>query len=106
MLATLIDITDIKKAEDRINVLARIPEENPNPVLRFDKTHELVYANKASDDLLSAIKCNLGDAAPTVWQSWFKEAVDSSLDEEREFDFDHHTYRVLLLRTDRNGSSV
>ena len=100
MLATLIDITDIKKAEDRINVLARIPEENPNPVLRFDKTHKLVYANKASNGLLTAIKCSVGDTAPTVWQSWFKEAVDSSLDEEREFDFDQHTYRVLLLRTD------
>jgi hypothetical protein len=98
MLATLIDITEIKTAEDNIKVLARIPEENPNPVLRFDDQLNLVYANTAGDVLLAAINCEVGDKAPEAWQSWFREVPISSAADEREFNFGKHTYKLLLLR--------
>ena len=100
MLATLIDITEIKKAEDSIKVLARIPEENPNPVLRFNDQLKLVYANTAGGVLLAAIKCKVGDEAPEAWQSWFREVPISSAGDEREFNFGKHTYRLLLLRAE------
>ena len=106
MLATLIDITEIKKAEKRIEVLARIPEENPNPVLRFDRDFNLVYTNKACTDLLAAINCEIGGPAPELWQTWFKQMSGSLAGEEREFDFDMHTYRLLILATESGDINV
>jgi PAS domain S-box-containing protein len=46
------DITQRKKAEEEIKDLARFPNENPNPVMRFSRDGELLYANKASDSIL------------------------------------------------------
>ncbi|MFW5487814.1 MAG: PAS domain S-box protein [Desulfovibrio sp.] len=48
------DISERKKAEERIHDLARFPAENPNPVLRLSRDGELIYANKASQPILDA----------------------------------------------------
>ena len=104
MLATLIDITEIKNAEKSIEVLARIPEENPNPVLRFDRDFKLVYANTASDDLVKTLKLNIGDIAPASWQSWFNGLTEDS--QSLEFESDQRVYQLLILRTETGDINV
>ena len=104
MLATLIDITEIKQAEKRIEVLARIPEENPNPVLRFDRDAKLVYANTASGDLVDALQLNIGAKAPESWQSWFSGMKEES--ENLEFETHQRAYQLLLLRTETGDINV
>jgi PAS domain-containing protein len=42
LLVTLFDITDIRQAEAQIEELSKLPQENPNPVLRFDKNNRLI----------------------------------------------------------------
>ena len=104
MLATLIDITEIKEAEKSIEVLARIPEENPNPVLRFDRDFKLVYANKASDDLVKTLRLRIGDIAPESWQSWFGALAEDS--ESLEFESGQRVYQLLILRTETGDINV
>ena len=106
LLATVIDVTDIKAVEKQIKVLAGIPEENPNPVLRFDSDFNLVYANKSSAELLSLFECKVGAPAPADWQSWFKDLTVSSAGEEKEFETKSHTYKLLALATENKNINV
>jgi len=62
------DITARREAEDQIRNLARFPEENPNPVMRFTRDGTIVYANKASGPLLHAWGCGVGEKVPDEWQ--------------------------------------
>jgi PAS domain S-box-containing protein len=48
------DITEHKRAEERIEDLARFPDENPNPVMRVSLHGLLLYANNASQALLAS----------------------------------------------------
>jgi two-component system cell cycle sensor histidine kinase/response regulator CckA len=48
------DITERKKAEERIQGLARFPDENPQPVIRVTPDGSVIYANKASEILTSS----------------------------------------------------
>lgn len=47
------DIHEQKEAAEKIQNLARFPEENPSPVLRIDRQGQLLYANPAGRDLLN-----------------------------------------------------
>jgi PAS domain S-box-containing protein len=63
------DITERKQAEQQIESLARFPAENPNPVLRLRPDGAILYANEASQPILRAWGCAVGDDAPPVWRA-------------------------------------
>jgi PAS domain S-box-containing protein len=48
------DITERKQAEERIHDLARLSEENPNPVMRVSPDGSILYQNQSSRSLLSS----------------------------------------------------
>jgi PAS domain S-box-containing protein len=58
------DVTEQKKLEHEINLLARFPYENPNPILRVEKSGKLLYANNNSQQLLNFWKCSIGEFVP------------------------------------------
>ena len=45
-------------------VVAKFPDENPNPVLRVDAAGTLIYANPASRPIVHALNLRVGDALP------------------------------------------
>jgi PAS domain S-box-containing protein len=51
-VASIIDITDRKRAEAEARSLAQFPEENPNPVMRASMDGSVLYANRAARELL------------------------------------------------------
>ena len=51
------DITDRKRAEEKITALAKFPDENPNPVLRLSDDGTVLYHNKAASELLDIDQC-------------------------------------------------
>jgi PAS domain S-box-containing protein len=51
-LAFVLDLSDRKKAENRIRHLANFPELNPNPVLEFAADGSLLYQNPAAEEML------------------------------------------------------
>ncbi len=59
-----LDITVRKQAEKEIDLLAKFPSENPNPVLRIDKEGIVSYANKNSIALLKEWDCQEGNRMP------------------------------------------
>ncbi|MCK5566162.1 MAG: response regulator [Planctomycetes bacterium] len=48
----MLDMTDVRKAEVELRLLAKFPGENPNPVMRISLGGKIVYANQASELLL------------------------------------------------------
>ncbi|MGE5463170.1 MAG: PAS domain S-box protein, partial [Syntrophothermus sp.] len=47
------DITESKKAEERVREVSMFPEQNPNPVMRLTREGTILYANQASAPLLA-----------------------------------------------------
>ena len=58
------DITERKQTEKRIEILARFPEDNPNPIVRVGLDGTLLYANKASHSILAAWGSQVNQPVP------------------------------------------
>ncbi len=71
------DITERKRVEAEINILARFPSENPNPVLRIARDGTVLYANQASLPLLSEWGCQIGQRSPEHCYKFVLEALSS-----------------------------
>ena len=54
-IGSAIDITSRKEAEHALSIVARIPFENPGPILRINREGTLLYANPAAALLLEAV---------------------------------------------------
>ncbi|MFA3920921.1 response regulator [Ruegeria hyattellae] len=91
------------KAENQMRELARIPEENPNPVLRITDQGELIYANKASVPLIEALQLKVGDRVGTGW----RKRVAKGLHEDQRADFKYKAggqiYSLLLWPVPEGG---
>lgn len=96
VLCTLNDITEIRRAETRIRQLARMPEENPNPVLRFTRDGTMEYANQASEVLRASMNCQLGEKGPEDLQKLFVNVLQSNEHAEIEYDHAGRTYAIML----------
>ncbi|WP_170766453.1 response regulator [Ruegeria lacuscaerulensis] len=86
------DVTQLKQAEKRMRELARIPEENPNPVLRITDEGKLVYANKASAPLIKALQLKVGDRVGTGWR---KRVAKGLLEDQRQ-DFEYEAGGLIF----------
>lgn len=97
------DITQLKQAENRMREMARIPEENPNPVLRITDQGKLTYANKASSPLIEALQLKVGDRVGTGW----RKRVTKGLHEDQRQDFEYEVggliYALLLWPVREGG---
>jgi two-component system, cell cycle sensor histidine kinase and response regulator CckA len=61
------DITERKEAEERIHDLARLSEENPNPVMRVSSDGSILYQNQSSRSLLSSKGLSVGSRIPSEY---------------------------------------
>lgn len=69
------DITERKQAEAQIQLLARFPAEDPNPVLRVARDGTLLYINEAGSKLLPQWDLQVDGAVPPI----LREAVFQSM---------------------------
>ncbi|HBC88816.1 MAG TPA: hypothetical protein DCZ94_17880 [Lentisphaeria bacterium] len=90
------DITERKKAEDKIEGLSRFPEENPAPVLRVTAQGVLEYANPAADILLPVMGAEVGGAVNAEWQAHIGEAIAKAHPVNIEFQSGNRTFSATL----------
>lgn len=81
-----------KKAEEEIKILAKFPSENPNAVLRVSASGALLYANKASDNLLNYFNMKVGQYLPGPLKTQVIDIFSNGLNREEEFKFDNSCY--------------
>ncbi len=84
LIGALFDMTGQKRAEARIESLARFPAENPNPVLRVGRDGTIEYANAAAASLVTAIAEPTGACVLTQWRERIVAVLQSGHSEEAE----------------------
>ncbi|WP_281019934.1 PAS-domain containing protein [Minwuia sp. IMCC3060] len=90
------DISERRSAEQRVQDMARLPNENPAPVMRFDGRGELLYANEASGPLANHLNVSVGSRPTTAWQQKIYETLASSVPANMEIGVGDIQYSVLL----------
>ncbi|MGA2090636.1 MAG: PAS domain S-box protein [Endomicrobiales bacterium] len=56
----VVDISERKKAEERIQWLSTFPEQNPNPIVEVDTTGNITYANAAAKNVFPDLTTSRG----------------------------------------------
>ena len=91
-----VNITDMKQATDEIRSLSKFPDENPNPILRFSKEGEILYASKSSALLLKKWGRSIGDYVPQYWEKEIKSAISANTNLEIEIECEGRTLSFIL----------
>ena len=63
-VGAFLDITPLKRAEEKAHSLAEFPQENPNPVLRAESDGTVLYANRPAVGLLASMGWQAGQPLP------------------------------------------
>jgi PAS domain S-box-containing protein len=91
------DITERKQAEEEIEILARFPFENPNPVLRIERDGKINYANPASESLLRFWNCTVGEYLPLDWRERVVNAVRYNTSTIVEVECEERFYSIMVV---------
>lgn len=91
------DISEQKRTQRELAILARMPDENPAPVLRVSVDGTVVYANAASEILLKSWKTKVGKKLPDVWQRTIKKVSSSGHFKEFEADFGRKVFDLKIV---------
>jgi PAS domain S-box-containing protein len=78
------DVTDFRKAQEEVRILARFPEENPSAVMRLSSDGVLLYANAASRPILEDWGCARGEQVPNDHRAFALKAFASGASMEVE----------------------
>jgi signal transduction histidine kinase len=80
----------------KIEWLSRLPDENPNPVLRISKEGKLLYFNRASLQLLRLSNADPTTSLPTEWQKLTREAFDQHTNKTIEWEFPENYFAITF----------
>ena len=75
---TVQDITERRRLEHEVEMVARFPGENPNPILRVDRSGVILYANPSAASVLRQWQRQVGDTAPDDWQQMVRDTLAGS----------------------------
>ncbi|MFW9878194.1 MAG: MASE3 domain-containing protein, partial [Candidatus Thorarchaeota archaeon] len=86
------DITEKKKAEEKIKNLSKFPSENPNPVLRVTD-EKVVYTNKIGKNLFNI---NEGGALPEILKEPITNSILNKEILELDVNLNSRTYTLVV----------
>lgn len=90
------DISRRRQIEQEIRSLAKFASESPNPILRVNRRGVIIYANSASDQLLSYWGCERAQTLPLYWRNRVQEILHNGLDWKTQVISDRLVYSLLL----------
>ncbi|MFQ5425350.1 MAG: PAS domain S-box protein [Phycisphaerae bacterium] len=97
------DITDRRRAEEEIRLLARFPAEQVNPVMRVDSLGMIVYANHASMSLLESWGVRPGEPLPYRWRRLATEIYAAGTRREVEEVSGDQVFALMLVPVEDSG---
>jgi hypothetical protein len=86
----------LQRALTENEVLARIPAENPSPVLRLSKTGQVLYSNQAGAEVLRTLGWRVGDMISGEWLGLLENAFADGARHEFEAAFHGRAYAFLI----------
>jgi hypothetical protein len=78
-------------------VLARIPAESPDPILRMSKTGRILYANEAGKTVLWALGWQEGDLISGEWMDRLATCLQTGARDHFEAAFEGRVYSFLIV---------
>jgi len=90
---------ELKIKAERLDDMARFPLEDPNPVLRVNRTH-IMSANEASQNILNIEE---GSLIPKILQHHIDDCFDYSKNEEAEINIGDKTYTFFFIVNENRG---
>ena len=97
------DITERQQLLEKIESVARFPDENPSPVLRISSDGKLLYANKSSAALLKSSGWKPGETLPDDWKQHALQTFSSGCSKEMELACEEVVYSLLLVPVSNLG---
>ena len=94
MRGTVQDITERKRMEAALESVARLPQENPDPVIRLSQGIIINYANSAAQVLLTDWNSAIGQEAPTAITEIAVESLGDGVKRELEYNYAHRTFII------------
>jgi class 3 adenylate cyclase len=91
--------TDVTAAK----VVAKFPNENPNPVLRMDGDGRLIYANVASSGIVKALGVDIGETIPAGVRNRLSQASAGDPTDPIEVQYDGRTYTLKPVPIEEFG---
>lgn len=76
-VGTAVDITEKKKAEERIKELSLFPETNPDLVLKLDKNGDVLYMNPATQNMMETFSISLKELIPQSIQEKVRSVIET-----------------------------
>ena len=79
-----------KKAMEELEILAKFPNKNPNPVMRVAKNGLLFYANQASLPLLRVWQTKTGQPVPAYHRKQVIDILENRTSKNIEVELNKH----------------
>lgn len=99
----IFDVTERKEAERKIRDLAKFPEENPGPVMRVRRDGLVLYANRASHDLLRGWATGEGGLLPQTWREVVAGSLASGRIKRRDVAVDGSDFTITCVPVAEEG---
>ena len=105
MVAIFSNVTERKRIQQEIAKLAKIPSENPNPVIRVTGEGMILYANEAARPVLDEWNCSQGQSLPEQQHQLIIDSLAKGQDTQAEFSCNDRIF-VLTFAPVLEGSYV
>jgi len=103
MMGTVQDITESKRLEEALELVARLPQENPNPVIRLNQGFIVNYANPAAQVMLTDWSSTIGQEAPIEITDMAIASLDDGVHRQLECNYSGHTYLLNISPFPQTG---
>lgn len=91
-------IIELQKSKEEIKVLAKFPDENPNPVLRVSPELSLLYLNQSAKALFSNWEFNIGKKIPSHWSQELEYNMKKEICQELEVTINNQIFSFSTSR--------
>ena len=98
-----IHMDELKRLESGLDLVARFPGENPNPVMRLGQGHLVDFANPAAQALLRTLGCAVAGEAPAEIAGPAVAALKDGAPRQTEKTYSDHTYLFSLAPIPQAG---
>jgi len=90
------EIEERKSRENQIRILAKFPDDNPNPVLRVNRNHTISFYNEASEKHLKTINLKIGIKLPDLFTDPVEKAFKTNTTQEIEYIDEEKTFSFTI----------
>lgn len=91
------EIVERREAEKSAAILARLPGELPEPVIRIDNGGKVTYANAASESILRHLNTEVGETLNEPWRSRLAEICQEGQRFNTEIEQEGRVYSISFF---------